>query len=61
MSNPVRHRSKLADRFKPLRRAVNLPWYADLGLRLGAAFALIGVVVFIHWLDRDGLQDSYDG
>ena len=60
MSNPVRHRSKLAQRFKPLRRAVNLPWYADLGLRLGAAFALIGIVVFIHWLDRDGLQDSYD-
>jgi len=61
MKNPIKRPPKLARKFKPLRRAVNLPWYADLGLRLGAAFLLIGVVVFIHWLDRDGLQDSYDG
>ncbi|MEL6238102.1 MAG: potassium channel family protein [Pseudomonadota bacterium] len=61
MKNPIKRPLKRARKFKPLKRAVNLPWYADLGLRLGAAFALIGVVVFIHWLDREGLQDSYDG
>jgi len=61
MDNPIRHRSKLADRFKPLRRAVNLPWYVDLGLRLGAALALIGIVVLIHWWDREGLSDTVDG
>ncbi|MEO0591703.1 MAG: potassium channel family protein [Pseudomonadota bacterium] len=61
MKNPIQRPTKLARKFKPLRRAVNVPWYADLGLRLGAAFLLIGLVVFIHWLDRDGLQDSYDG
>ena len=44
-----------------MRRAVRLPWYTDLSLRLGAAFLLIGIVVFIHWLDRDGLVDSADG
>lgn len=54
-------RTKLARKFQPLRRAVNLPWYTDLSLRLGAAFVLIGIVVFIHWLDRDGLVDSADG
>ena len=38
-----------------------MPWYTDLSLRLGAALFLIGIVVFIHWLDRDGLYDSVDG
>ena len=38
-----------------------MPWYTDLSLRLGAALFLIGIVVFIHWLDLDGLYDSVDG
>lgn len=46
---------------KPLRRAVALPVWADLGLRLGAAMILILLVVLVHWLDRDGLKDSHDG
>jgi voltage-gated potassium channel len=61
MSSQEQHTPRKAKRFKPLRRAVNLPWYTDLGLRLGAAFALIALVVFIHWLDREGLVDSADG
>lgn len=48
-------------RFRPLRRAVRIPVWADVGLRLGAAVGLIFIVVLIHWLDRAGLQDSYDG
>jgi len=47
-------------RFRPLRRAVKLPVWADVGLRLGGAFVLIGIVVAIHWFDREGLKDSYD-
>ena len=50
-----------ANRFRPLKRAVNLPWYFDLGLRLGAAFVLIMIVVLIHWWDREGLVDNVDG
>ena len=53
--------TKLARKFQPLRRAVRVPWYTDLSLRLAAALFLIGIVVFIHWLDRDGLADSVDG
>lgn len=48
-------------RFRPLKRAVALPVWADVGLRLGGAFFLIGIVVLIHWFDRAGLKDSYDG
>lgn len=46
---------------KPLRRAIRVPVWADLGLRMGAVFALLASVVLIHWLDRTGLKDSHDG
>lgn len=46
---------------KPLRRALAVPVWADLALRIGAALVLVFFVVLIHWLDRDGLTDSYDG
>jgi voltage-gated potassium channel len=49
------------DEHRPLRRALRIPVWGDLSLRMFAAFALIGFVVLIHWLDRDGLRDSYDG
>jgi voltage-gated potassium channel len=47
--------------FKPLRRAVAVPVWADLGLRVGGALALVFFVVLIHWVDRAGLQDTHDG
>jgi len=48
-------------RFRPLRRAIALPVWADVGMRLGAALALVFLVVLIHWSDRDGLVDHHDG
>jgi voltage-gated potassium channel len=47
--------------FTPLRRALNVPVWADLGLRLGAALVLVLVVVIVHWLGRGGLVDHVDG
>lgn len=44
-----------------LRRAIKVPVWADLGLRLSAAFGLIGIVVLVHWIDRAGLKDTHDG
>lgn len=46
---------------KPLRRALAVPVWADLALRLGGAFALVFFVVLVHWLDRVGLKDTHDG
>ncbi len=55
-------RKRVAPRkFKPLRRAVKIPIWGDLSIRLGAALFLIMAVVMIHWLDRGGLTDSVDG
>ncbi len=59
-----RQRHRLAVRarnFTPLRRAVRIPVWGDLSLRLGAALALISIVVLIHWFGRDGLVDHHDG
>lgn len=38
-----------------------MPVWGDLGIRLVAVLFLIAVVVVVHWLDRDGLVDNYDG
>ena len=54
-------RSFRGPRFKPLRRAVKIPVWGDLGIRLGAALLLIFIVVMIHWWDREGLVDNLDG
>ncbi len=59
--NPFRRKALLADQFRPLRRQVKLPVWGDLGLRMGAAFLLIALVIAIHWFDRDGLKDGHDG
>ena len=48
-------------RFTPLRRALKVPVWADLGLRLGAALVLVLIVVIVHWLGRGGLVDHVDG
>lgn len=47
--------------FSPLRRAVGIPLWADGLIRLGVALGLVFVVVIVHYLDRAGLKDSYDG
>jgi voltage-gated potassium channel len=49
------------ERFQPLRRSVRIPIWGDLSIRLGLALFLVFVVVMIHWFDRDGLIDHYDG
>lgn len=48
-------------RFQPLRRALQIPVWGDLGIRLGLALFLISIVIAIHWFDRGGLVDNLDG
>lgn len=55
-----RRRLQAAER-KPLTRAVRVPVWGDVAIRLGLAFLLLGMVVLIHWYDRDGLIDHHDG
>src|SRR3546814_1437508 len=60
-SSDLRISRRVQRQFDVLRRATRWPVWADLATRLGVAFLLIGVVVLVHWSDRAGLQDSYDG
>lgn len=61
MSKRTNPRLHIQGRINLLKRASKWPIWADVVTRLGVAFALIGVVVLVHWIDRDGLIDHHDG
>lgn len=61
MSERPGSKLKLHHRFQPLKRASKWPVWADVLARLSLAFFLIGIVVLVHWIDRAGLKDNYDG
>ena len=44
-----------------LRRKSPLPIWAQIGWRAGLALGLLLLAVAIHWFERAGLKDSYDG
>ncbi len=44
-----------------LRRPERMSPWLSLTWRLGLAFALIGIALGVHWLDRGGLRDNIDG
>ena len=44
-----------------LRRKSRITGWFQLGWRLAAAAALIGVLILFHWLERSGLKDMHDG
>ena len=61
MSKRPNPKLQIQSGFHLLKRASKWPVWADLITRLGVAFLLIGVVVLVHWIDRDGLIDHHDG
>ena len=44
-----------------LRRKSPLPVWAQIGWRVLLVLGLLLLAVAIHWLEREGLKDSYDG
>jgi voltage-gated potassium channel len=44
-----------------LRRQSRIKGWFQLGWRIAAAVALIGILILFHWLERDGLKDTHDG
>ncbi|MFV0623173.1 potassium channel family protein [Sphingomonas sp. ac-8] len=51
--------SELARR--TLRRRSQTPVWAQILWRVLAVLALLGMAVSVHWFDRSGLRDTYDG
>lgn len=44
-----------------LRRKPRITGWLGLGSRLLVMAGLLGLLILIHWLERDGLKDMYDG
>lgn len=44
-----------------LRRKSPLPVWLSIGWRILAVLALLSLAVGVHWFDREGLRDTYDG
>lgn len=61
MDRGRRRRTSRTGRFQPLRRALKVPVWADLFIRIGLALSLVFIVIMIHWWDREGLVDNLDG
>lgn len=44
-----------------LRRKPRITGWLSLGWRIGAMAGLLGLLILIHWIERDGLKDTHDG
>ncbi len=50
-----------ADPHLILRRKPRLTGWLGLGWRVAVMAGLLGLLILIHWLERDGLKDTHDG
>jgi len=44
-----------------LRRKSPLPVWVQIAWRIGLVVALLGFAITVHWFEREGLRDHYDG
>lgn len=44
-----------------LRRKSRRPVWLSISWRVAAVLGLLAIAIGVHWLDRDGLRDNYDG
>ncbi|MFC4291634.1 potassium channel family protein [Sphingorhabdus arenilitoris] len=47
--------------YRTLTRKSGLPLWADVMVRVGFVLGLVGMAIAVHWFDREGLKDNYDG
>jgi len=57
---PIR-KSRLDLRYETLQRNNRTPVWLSIGWRVIFVLALVGIAVGVHWFDRAGLRDTYDG
>jgi len=48
-------------RYETLQRRARTPVWLSIGWRVLFVLALITIAVSVHWFDRSGLRDNYDG
>jgi voltage-gated potassium channel len=57
----ARWKSRHDFRYETLQRRSQMPIWLSIGWRVVFVLSLIGIAVGVHWLDRAGLRDNYDG
>jgi voltage-gated potassium channel len=57
---PIR-KSRLDLRYETLQRETRTPVWISIGWRVIFVLTLVGIAVSVHWFDRAGLRDNYDG
>ena len=56
----MKNRNQSSD-YESLTRKSGLPIWGDVLVRVSFVLSLVAMAVLVHWFDRTGLQDSYDG
>jgi voltage-gated potassium channel len=56
MIPPRRHRG-----YTTLKRASATPVWVSISWRVLIVLGLVGIAIAVHWFDRDGLRDNFDG
>ncbi|APG62349.1 potassium transporter TrkA [Sphingorhabdus lutea] len=57
----MKNNSNIYSEYATLRRKSGLPIWADILMRVLFVLSLVGMAVAVHWFDREGLRDTYDG
>lgn len=58
----MRWRKSMRDlRYATLQRRSQTPVWVSISWRVFLVLVLVALAVSVHWFDRDGLRDSYDG
>jgi voltage-gated potassium channel len=47
--------------FRTLQRKSSTPVWVQIAWRVAAVLGLVALAIAVHWLDREGLRDNYDG
>ncbi|RJF92889.1 potassium transporter TrkA [Sphingomonas cavernae] len=48
-------------RYETLQRRSQMPVWLSIGWRVLFVLGLLAIAVSVHWFDREGLRDNYDG
>lgn len=48
-------------RYRTLQRRSSTPIWVQIGWRVLLVLAMVSLAIGVHWLDRAGLRDNYDG
>lgn len=56
-----RRKSRRDLRYETLQRRSQMPVWLSIGWRVAFVLGLLAFAVSVHWFDREGLRDNYDG